>query len=212
MDIVPPSLDAYMHEITPTRHEVLQEMEAVAKRKDFPIVGPLVGRILYQYAKLLRPSRILELGSGYGYSAFWWSLATADETRIYCTEGSQENINHGMEYLRRAGFSNKVEYFFGDALQSMDQLSGEFDIVFMDIDKHQYPDGFRKAFPRLRQGGLFITDNVLWSGRIVEGDNSESTKGVLEYNRLIYNTPGAFSTILPVRDGVAVTLRDSAVS
>lgn len=208
MDVVHPELDSYLHSITPPRHEVLREMEAVGKERNFPIIGPLVGRILFQYAKLVRPARILELGSGYGYSAFWWSLATPPETRIYCTEGSADNIRKGKEYLARGGFAGKVEYFQGDALESMESIPGEFDIVFMDIDKHQYPEGFRKAFPRLRRGGLFITDNSLWSGRMVEGDKSPATLGVVEYNRLIYETPGAFSTILPVRDGVAVTLKE----
>ena len=134
-----------------------------------------------------------------------WPLLTAPH---FCTEGSSENIRMGKDFLGRAGFTNKVEYFEGDALKSIDRIDGEFDIVFMDIDKHQYPEGFRKAFPRLKKGGLFITDNVLWSGRIVEGDSSPATLGVIEYNRLIYETSGAFSTILPVRDGVAVTLKE----
>ena len=208
MDIVHPEIDSYLHSITPSRNQVLRDMEQLAAERNFPIVGPLVGRILYQYARLLHPARILELGSGYGYSAFWWALGTPPETRIYCTEGSAENIRRGLQFLEKAGFTNKVEYFEGDALVSMEKVDGEFDIVFMDIDKHQYPDGFRKAFPRLRKGGLFITDNVLWSGRIVEGETSPSTLGVLEYNRMIYSTRGAFSVILPVRDGVAVTLKE----
>ena len=112
-----------------------------------------------------------------------------------------------MDYLERAGLASKVEYFQGDALESMDRIPGEFDIVFMDIDKEQYPAGFQKAFPRLRKGGLFIIDNVLWSGKIVEGDNAASTKGILKLNEMIYNTPDAFTTILPIRDGDAVVLK-----
>lgn len=208
MEIVNSKLEAYMLEMTPPRHEVLREMEALAAQKNFPIVGPLVGRILYQYARLLQPTRILELGSGYGYSAFWWALATGKNAKIFCTEGSMDNIKLAEDFLRRAGFWSRIDYYPGDALQSIDGILGEFDIVFMDIDKHQYPDGFQKAFPRLRKGGLFITDNVLWSGRIVEGDQDKSTLGVLEYNRLIYSAPGATSTILPVRDGVAVTYKE----
>ena len=208
MDIVHPELDRYMQSIIPPRNEVLEEMEAHAAQHKFPIVGPLVGRILYQYARLIRPLRIMELGSGYGYSAMWWALATDSHTHIYCTEGSADNIARAQGYLSDAGFWDRVKYFQGDALQSLDKIDGEFDIVFMDIDKHQYPDGFKKAYPRLRKGGLFITDNVLWSGRIVEGDKEPSTLGVLEYNRLTYVTPGAYTTILPVRDGVAVTLKE----
>jgi len=208
MNIVEPKLETYLHHITPSRHEVLQEMEALADQRGFPIVGPLVGRILYQYARLLHPSRIVELGSGYGYSAFWWALGSSDDCRIVCTEGSAENIQLAEQFLRRAGLWQKIEYHQGNALDTIDRVSGEFDVVFMDIDKHQYPDGFRKAFPRLRKGGLFVTDNVLWSGRIVEPDPDLSTRGVLEYNQLVYNTPGAFTVILPVRDGVAVTLKE----
>jgi caffeoyl-CoA O-methyltransferase len=208
MDITPPELDSYLLSVTPSRHAILQEMETIASQRKFPIIGPLVGRILYQYGKLLNAKRIFELGSGYGYSAFWWSLATDSDAKIYCTEGSGENVRAGQEFLKRGGFASKVEYFEGDAIESMRKTSGEFDIVFMDIDKHQYPDGFRYAYPRLRKGGLFITDNVLWSGKIVQGNSEPSTLGILEYNRLIYGTPGATSTILPVRDGVAVTLKE----
>ncbi|MCI0443700.1 O-methyltransferase [bacterium] len=207
MDIVAKPIDDYLHKITPPRHEVLMEMEKLAAERNFPIVGPLVGRILFQYARILNAKRILELGSGYGYSAFWWGLATPDDAQIYCTEGSAENIRLAMDYLERAGLASKVEYFQGDALESMDRIPGEFDIVFMDIDKEQYPEGFQKVFPRLRKGGLFIIDNVLWSGKIVEGDNAPSTKGILKLNQLIYNTPDAFTTILPIRDGDAVVLK-----
>lgn len=209
MDIVAPPIDEYLHHITPQRNEILQEMEALAAESNFPIVGPLVGRILYQLSALLKAQRVLELGSGYGYSAMWWCLGSP-LARVECTEGSAENIRKGKDFLRRAGFGDRVRYHLGDALETMNALNGEFDIVFMDIDKHQYPDGFRKAFPRLRKGGLFITDNVLWSGRIVEGDQSPATLGILEYNRLIYNTAGAFSTILPVRDGVSVTYKQES--
>jgi caffeoyl-CoA O-methyltransferase len=206
MDIVAPPIDEYLHRITPSRNEILNEMETLAAQNNFPIVGPLVGRILYQLAALLRAQRVLELGSGFGYSAMWWCLGSP-LARVECTEGSADNIRKGEEFLRRAGFGKRVRFHPGDALRTVESLGGEFDIIFMDIDKHQYPDGFRKAFPRLRKEGLFVTDNVLWSGRIVEGDQSPATLGILEYNRLIYNTPGAFSTILPVRDGVAVTYK-----
>ena len=208
MDITAPLLEEYMHRITPHSHEVLVEMEKLAEELNFPIIGPLVGRVLYQYARLLNGRRIMELGSGFGYSAFWLALATAPDAKIFCTESSQENIALGKKFLARAGFQNKVEYFHGDALESIDGIPGEFDLVFMDIDKHQYPDGFRKSWPRLREGGLFIADNALWYGRIVEGNNSEDTAGIRTYNKIIYATPGAFSTILPVRDGVAVTLKE----
>jgi predicted O-methyltransferase YrrM len=207
MNIVHPALEEYLHKITPTYDPILKEMETLAEMIDFPIVGPLVGRSLYVLARLLKARRILELGSGYGYSAFWFALASPEDAKILCTENSQENIQRAEDYLRRAGLWNKVQYFAGDALQTLDRQQGEFDLIFMDIDKHQYPLGFRKGFPRLRTGGLFITDNVLWSGRVVEAEQDASTRAITQYNEMILNTPGAFSTILPIRDGVAVTLK-----
>jgi caffeoyl-CoA O-methyltransferase len=208
MNITTPEVDAYLLRITPSRHEVLREMETLARMNNFPIVGPLVGRVLFLYGRLLQARRVLELGSGYGYSAFWWALATPPDAEIFCTEGSMENIRAAEQFLSRANLWHKVVYYHGDALANMDQIQGEFDIIFMDIDKHQYPQAFLKAFPRLRKGGLYITDNVLWSGRVVEEDPDVSTHAIQQYNELIYNTPGAFSAILPIRDGVSVTLKE----
>jgi caffeoyl-CoA O-methyltransferase len=208
MDIVNPRIEEYLHRMSPVHHPILQEMETLAEKLDFPIVGPLVGRALYILTRLLNPKRIMELGSGYGYSAFWFALASSPDTKIICTENSQVNLDRARDFLGRAGFWDKVEYHRGDALETLDQQQGDFDILFMDIDKHQYPDGFRKGFPKLRKGGLFITDNVLWSGRIVETSQDTSTQAIARYNEIIFNTSGAFSMILPIRDGVAVTSKE----
>ncbi len=207
MNIVNPVVEEYLHRICPTHHPILKEMETLAQMLDFPIIGPLVGRSLFVMTRLLGARRILELGSGYGYSAFWFALATPDDAVIFCTENSEENVKKAEDFLSRAGLWNKITYFRGEALQTLDQQEGEFDIIFMDIDKHQYPSGFRKGFPRLRKGGLFITDNVLWSGKVVESQQDASTRAIVQYNEMIFNSPDAFSTILPIRDGVAVTLK-----
>jgi predicted O-methyltransferase YrrM len=208
MNLLPDNIENYIRQITPSAHPVLDAMEKLAEERDFPIVGPLVGRILFQLGRLTGAKRVMELGSGYGYSAFWWAIATPPDAKIYCTEGSAENAKLAQEFLTRAGVWQKIEYYVGDALEGFGRIPGTFDIIFMDIDKHGYPDAFRQAYPRLRKGGLFVTDNVLWSGRVVEQNPDKTTRGVIEYNKLIYNTPGAFSTILPVRDGVAVTLKE----
>lgn len=208
MTLLPEKIERYIRQLSPSAHPVLDAMEKLADERDFPIVGPLVGRALFQLGRLTQAKRVMELGSGYGYSAFWWAIATPPDAKIYCTEGSSENAKLAQEFLTRAGLWQKVEYFVGDALESFSRIPGTFDIIFMDIDKHGYPDAFRKAYPRLRKGGLFVTDNVLWSGRIIEPNPDKTTQGVMEYNRLIYNTPGAFSTILPIRDGVAVTYKE----
>jgi predicted O-methyltransferase YrrM len=208
MNIVNPAIEEYLRRISPTHHSVLKEMENLAQMLDFPIVGPLVGRTLFLLARMYGARRILELGSGYGYSAFWFAMATPPDAKIICTENSEENIRRAEEFLSRAKIWHKVQYERGDALQTLERQQGEFDILFMDIDKHQYPEGFRKGFPRLRKGGLFITDNVLWSGKILEQEQDRSTRAIAQYNEMIFNTEGAFSTILPIRDGVAVTLKE----
>jgi predicted O-methyltransferase YrrM len=86
----------------------------------------------------------------------------------------------------------------------LDSVEGEFDFIFNDVDKHQYPEAFRTALPRVRSGGLFITDNVLWSGRVARNETDKYTQGVLEFNRLVYASEELFTTILPIRDGIAV--------
>lgn len=208
MQFPDPKITDYLMSLTPARSAVLQEMEDYAREHRFPAIGPLVGRLLYQYARLVRPRRIMELGSGFGYSAMWWALATDDDCEIHCTEGSAENIRRAEDFLRRAGVLHKVTYHEGDALTSFAKIPGEFDIILMDIDKHEYPAAFRQAFPRLRSGGVFITDNVLWSGRVVQDSPPDAdTQGILEFNHLAHTTPGALTTIIPLRDGVAVTVK-----
>ena len=207
MEIVNGNIVEYLLNVTPERDEILEEMERLALERSFPIIGPLVGRTLYLFAKLTQAKRILELGSGYGYSAYWFAKATAKDAEIFCTEGSAENAERAAGYFKRARLSHKIRYHVGDALKLIDEIDGEFDIIFNDVDKHQYPRAFRKALPRLRKGGLFISDNVLWSGKILNRKPDADTAGILTYNRMIYSSKELFSTILPVRDGVAVSMK-----
>lgn len=207
MDIVQGNIAEYLLNVTPERDRVLEEMEQYASERKFPIIGPLVGRTLYLYAQLMQAKRILELGSGFGYSAYWFAKATGKDCEIICTEGNPENVERAQGYLRRGKVANKVTFHTGDALKIIDGLDGQFDIIFNDVDKHQYPKVFRKALPRVRKGGLLISDNVLWSGRILDRKPDADTAGILTYNRLIYSSKDFFSTILPIRDGVSVSIK-----
>ena len=222
LDVLHPSIDEYLLEVIPDRDEVLTEMEAYARERRFPIVGPLVGRVLHQLVLLTNPTRIFEMGSGFGYSAYWMAKALQQpEARIICTDGSQENANRAAGYLTRGGIADRIDYRVGNALEIIDETEGEFDIIYNDIDKDGYPEAFRKAIPRLRSGGLFITDNMLWLGRVVTydtdaelpaGDEDEewvhkTTVGVKELTRLLYSSPDVFTTIIPLRDGVSVAIK-----
>lgn len=207
MDIVHPQISDYLLNVTPERDTILDEMERYALERNFPIIGPLVGRLLFALARSARAERILELGSGFGYSAYWFAKAIERNGKIICTESNHDNVERGLKYFHNAKVTPDVKFLTGDALTLIDQVEGEFDIIFNDIDKHQYPEAFHKAIPRLRKGGLLISDNVLWSGRVIENNPDKETAGILTYNRLAYASKELFTTILPIRDGVSISIK-----
>ncbi|MHA2244177.1 MAG: O-methyltransferase [Candidatus Hodarchaeales archaeon] len=207
MGILMDGLQDYILDLLKDRDKLLLEMESYAKKHNFPIIGPLVGRLLSQYTQLMHAKRILELGSGYGYSAVHFAKAASDDAEIICTDTSEENKDIAIAYFRRMAITN-IKFIVGDALEVINQLQGEFDIIFNDVDKQQYPQAFKQAVPRLRKGGLLITDNALWSGRVLElKTERESTKGVIEYNKLSFSDPRVFSTIIPLGDGICVSVK-----
>ena len=208
MEILDHRINNYLDDLIPERDDILQEMEAIARQNNFPIVGPQVGQVLMQYAKLTNARRIFECGSGYGYSAMWFGRATGGSCQIFCTDGDPDNKVKAIKYFKEAGIDNKITFMVGDALTQFTTVDGEFDIIYNDVDKHGYPDVYHAAIPRLRQGGLLITDNTLWSGRMIEQQPpDDNTKGVIEYNRLAFNDDRVISMILPIRDGVCVSLK-----
>ncbi len=207
MEIVTAPIEDYLKRITPQEDPILAEMEALAGETDFPIVGPLVGRLLHQLVKLTSSRRILELGSGFGYSAYWFAQALEDSGEIILTEFQEENLALAKDWFQRGEISSRATFHQGDALEILEGLDGEFDIIFNDAGKHRYPEVFKKAGPRLRSGGLLISDNVLWHGQVVEGQPDENTQGILEYNRLIFESPEFFSSIIPIRDGISLSIK-----
>jgi predicted O-methyltransferase YrrM len=186
---------------------VLDAMHAEAAERGFPIVGPEVGRLLYQLAILLGAKRVFELGSGFGYSTLWFARAVGEGGMVYHTEGDAQNTARAGEYLARAGVKDRVTFGTGDGRDILDATPGTFDIVFMDIDKHQYPDGYRRFRDRIRPGGLAVVDNLVWSGRVAAGDTDPDTAGIREYISLMWGDAGFLSSLMPVRDGVGVSLR-----
>jgi predicted O-methyltransferase YrrM len=201
-------VEDYVYSLLPPRDEVLAEMESLAAEKDIPIVGPAVGRVLAQYAMIAKAKTVFEMGSAIGYSTIWWASAIGEGGKVFYTDGDQRNADQARRYFQRAGVSDRITVKVGDALELLSEQKQEFDIIFNDVDKDDYPRVLRLAIPKLRKGGLFITDNVLWSGRVVSQDPpDERTKGILEFNRELYNARELFSTILPLRDGLAVAVK-----
>ena len=206
MKLVQPDIDRYLARWAASDDPVIGAMEQLAAERGFPIVGPQVGRLLLTLARSINAKRVLELGSGFGYSAWWFATAVGPEGHVILTEGSQENANLARGFLERAGLDGRVEIRVGDGLEIAGECDGPFDIVFNDIDKQDYPRALPVALERLRPGGLFITDNMLWQGLVLEESNPDaSTRGVQELTRALYAHPSLDTAILPIRDGVSVS-------
>ncbi|HYT78551.1 MAG TPA: O-methyltransferase [Actinomycetota bacterium] len=213
MDITDPAIEDYIRGLL-ARHDepVLLEMEAEAEEKGFPIVGRMVGVVLEILARSIGARRVFELGSGYGYSGYWFARAVGSGGELHLTDGDPENEKKAQDYLSRAGLWEPVRFHVGDAVTSMNATDGQFDIVYCDIDKHGYPEAWRAARHRIRVGGLYICDNTLWSGRVTEGFEEEDprpewTAAIKEMNQAVASDPDYLSTILPIRDGDTVALR-----
>jgi caffeoyl-CoA O-methyltransferase len=214
MDIVHPAVERYMLELASVDDEpVLLEMEKRAEEHGFPIIGRLCGRTLEVFARTLRARRIFEMGSGYGYSAYWFSRATGPNGEIHLTDMDPENEKLALDYLRRAGLDEPIHYHVAEAFDALDSTEGEFDIIYCDIDKGAYPRAWAAAQERVRVGGLYICDNMLWAGRVT-GEPQEPnqsldrwTAAIDRTNRAIEADPDWRSTIVPTRDGVVVAVK-----
>ncbi len=213
LQIVHADVETYMRSLL-TRHDedVLLEMEKEGRERGFPIIGRLVGVTVELLARSIGAHRVFELGSGYGYSAYWFSRAVGPGGEVHCTDGDPENEKKAAAYLGRVGLWDRVRYHVGDAVDLLAATPGTFDLVYNDIDKHGYPDAWRAARERVRPGGLYICDNVLWSGRVVQDVVEDDvrpgwTEKIKEHNRLIADDEDFLSVIIPTRDGVMTALR-----
>ena len=196
-----------------TRYDepVLLEMEAEGKERGFPIIGRLVGVTVELLARSVGAQRVFELGSGFGYSAYWFARAVGPSGEVHGTDGDPANEPTALDYLSRAGLAEPIRWHVGDAVTHLAAAPGEFDVVYNDIDKDGYPAAWMAARERIRVGGLYICDNVLWSGRVAVPDEEDPrpvyTQAIIEHNRLIAEDERFVSSIVPTRDGVFVALR-----
>jgi predicted O-methyltransferase YrrM len=201
-------VENYLYAMLPHRDEVLTEMDDEAAKRNIPIVGPAVGRVLQQLALISSAKNIFEMGSAIGYSTVWWAQAIGDGGRVIYTDGDRKKADEARGYFERAGVANRITIKVGDAIEVLSEQTQQFDIIFCDLDKEDYPRALRMALPRLRKGGLLVADNVLWSGKVAEKNPTDtSTKSIIEFNRLLYDSKDLFATILPIRDGLAVAVK-----
>jgi predicted O-methyltransferase YrrM len=215
LDPVNPSIEKYMRSLVgQTDHPVLTEMEAVAAENNFPIVGRLVGIFLQTLAKTIDAKRIFEFGSGYGYSAYWFAKAAGPDGQVICTDGDPKNKEKAEQYLKSADIFERIDFRVGMAQEIFGKTEGLFDICYNDADKGDYPQIWRMAKDRIRPGGLYIADNVLWHGRVAVERYVDIvpgwTEAILEHNRLVFNDSEFDAFINPTRDGVVVARRKVA--
>jgi predicted O-methyltransferase YrrM len=202
-------VEEYLYALLPMRDSVLAQMERYAARHNVPIIGPAVARLLALLVMVSGAKRIFEMGSAIGYSAIWMARAAGPGARVFCTDSNPENAQRALRSARRAGVARRIQFLVGDALRLIDQLPGRFDLIFIDVDKHQYPAALRKALRRLRRGGLLVADNTLWYGRVARppGKLVASTHSIQRFNRMVFSSRELFPVLLPLRDGVTVARR-----
>jgi caffeoyl-CoA O-methyltransferase len=200
-------LEAYLNGLAMPGDDILAEMESFAAQRQFPIVGPQVGRLLYIFTRSTGARNIFEIGSGFGYSALWFARALPPGGKITCSEFDPANIKLAKDYFRKAQLSSRVRFVQDDGISVLGRSRKKYDIIFNDGEKKRYPEVLELSLRKLRKNGLLISDNVLWSGKVTRPDNDESTERIREYNERIFKEPSFRSVIVPVRDGISISIK-----
>lgn len=207
MTITDPRIEAYLLRMGTEPDSRLQAMEEKAKKIRFPIVGPLVGNFLHLVARLKQPRLIVELGSGFGYSAYWFLKGLGADSRIVLIDYSADNIAYARSVLTEIGVADKAEFRAGNALEIGSEYDN-VDILFVDVDKYQYLDAIKTMLPRLAPNALVIADNALWGGSVAEDNGSdEDTNVIAKFNNFMFNSGEFLTSIIPLRDGVLLAYR-----
>ncbi|MCH7471338.1 O-methyltransferase [bacterium] len=211
----PDEVYQYIEQHTRFGDPLLAEMEERAAREDFPIIGPLVGPWLYFFTRLIGARRVFELGSGFGYSTWYFAKAVADNAASANEPASNGLVTHtvwdenlsaaAQENMARAGLTHVCEFILGEAVEALRKVEPGIDIIFMDINKEGYPAAIPVIEEKLRRGGLLLVDNVIWSGAVTDpSDQRESTRAIREMMGMLSASASWQLLVNPLRDGVAV--------
>lgn len=200
----------YLTSLVPAREPELQRMEEYAEQHNFPIIGPVCGYYCYQLARLISARSIFELGSGYGYSTAWFAKAVRENGGgiVHHTVWDQDLSKRAREHLSALGSADLVEFHVAEAVTSLRQAQGPFDIIFNDIDKEGYPGSLSVIKEKLRHGGILIIDNMLWHGQIFDAnDHEKSTEAIRRFTRDITTDLDWIVSLFPARDGMIVACK-----
>jgi predicted O-methyltransferase YrrM len=200
----------YIDSLVPPRSPEMQAMENDAEKMDFPIVGPASGYLCYQVARMIGAKRIFELGSGFGYSTAWFARAVTENGggEVYHVVWNEELSRQARTHLAALGYDGIVRYHVGEAVQTLRETTGPFDLIFNDINKEDYAGSLPVIAGKLRSGGVLIVDNMFWHGGIFDPkDKTPATESIRKLTGMLTRSPDWIASLVPVRDGVMVAYK-----
>ena len=212
--IVPDLIERYLSGLNRAADEVLAEIARDGEEQDLPLVDAEVGALLRVLATAIGATRILEVGTCIGYSGIWLAGALPKDGMLFTLEMNEERANIAKANFAKAGLSDRVSVMVGDAQLKIVKLAGPFDLIFQDGAKSLYNTLLDPLVARLRTGGLLVTDNVLWDGKVVPGylptaATDEDTRAIAAYNERINTHPQLLTATVPLRDGVSISVKRS---
>ena len=208
--LIPDYVMNYLDCLVPERPAEMQAMEAYAEKTDFPIIGPASGYLCYQAARMVGARRIFELGSGYGYSTAWFARAVRENGggEVYHVVWDEELSQQARRHLAALGYDGMIRYHVGEAVETLRETPGPFDLIFNDINKEGYAAAYPVIAEKLRPGGLLIVDNMLWSGRIFDPkDKTPATASIRKLTDMLTQSQDWIVSLVPVRDGVVMAYK-----
>lgn len=210
MNFIPEKIDDYSINHSQKEPLILQELTKETWQKIINprmLSGAFQGRVLSMLSKLIQPNNILEIGTYTGYSAICIAEGLSDDGCIDTIDKNEELVDLQNKYFEKSGYRSKITQHVGVALEIIPTLNKKFDLVFIDADKLNYSNYFHLIIEKMNTGGIILSDNVLWSGKVVEELNpkDQDTKALLQYNRLLNNDPRVETVLLPIRDGLTIS-------
>jgi predicted O-methyltransferase YrrM len=215
---LPDVTEQFARTLAPDPDEIVAEMDERADREGFPTVGPAVGAWLRLLARLTDAERVFEFGSGYGYSAYWMAPALPADGEIVLTEIDADELDSAREYFRRGGYADRATFEHGDAIDIVDGYDGPFDVVLVDNEKHRYTEAFEAIREKVPVGGVVAADNAVEAAplefddvrALLAGEDiaaSEASRGIADYLEHVRDDPAFETGLLPLGEGVAVSVR-----
>jgi predicted O-methyltransferase YrrM len=210
MDFLPEKINDYVIAHSQPEPELLRQLSRETWQKVLTprmLSGHLQGRILSMLSKLIHPKYILEIGTFTGYSALCLAEGLMPNGELHTIDINEELIDLQRKYFDRSGYGEQIIQHTGDALKIIPKLKLSFDLIFIDADKHNYPGYLEMLLPKLPKGAVILSDNVLWSGKVVEkvDEDDIDTIALLQYNKLLNEHPQLETVMLPIRDGLTVS-------